>query len=143
MRFLRDLSPSPTAAIFSALSAFLAVPAQAQTGSVTGMVQDAGGLPVAGAQVSIEGTSVGGLANQSGRYLLTNVPTGDQNVTVTMIGHATTAIVEKAMSLMALVRDPSLSQVLFFVREWHGVLPASIAGANANVSVTVGRERPP
>ncbi|MEM7417320.1 MAG: hypothetical protein AAF389_17650, partial [Gemmatimonadota bacterium] len=48
-----------------ALAAFGALPAVAQnTGTVTGLVRDAVSLaPLAGAQVAIEGTGIGGLVN--------------------------------------------------------------------------------
>jgi TonB-linked SusC/RagA family outer membrane protein len=45
--------------------------------------------PVEGAQVSIEGTGMGGLANAQGRFLLLNVPAGTHTVRVTMIGYGT------------------------------------------------------
>ena len=62
------------------------VSAQA-TGTVTGLVRDGSTLePLAGAQVSIEGTGIGGLVNNVGRYLLLNVPAGSQTVIVTLIG---------------------------------------------------------
>ena len=57
------------------------------TGTVTGLVRDATTLaPLAGAQVAVEGTGVGGLVNNVGRFLLLNVPAGTQTVNVTMIG---------------------------------------------------------
>ncbi|MEM7416281.1 MAG: TonB-dependent receptor, partial [Gemmatimonadota bacterium] len=70
--------------------AFGALPAVAQnTGTVTGLVRDAVSLaPLAGAQVAIEGTGIGGLVNNVGRFLLLNVPAGTQTVNVTMIGYS-------------------------------------------------------
>jgi TonB-linked SusC/RagA family outer membrane protein len=60
----------------------------AQTGTVTGLVRDAVNLqPLAGAQLSVEGTGVGGLVNNVGRFLLLNVPAGEQTVTATLIGY--------------------------------------------------------
>ncbi|MEM7416428.1 MAG: hypothetical protein AAF389_13070, partial [Gemmatimonadota bacterium] len=52
-------------AIALAFAAFGALPAVAQnTGTVTGLVRDAVSLaPLAGAQVAIEGTGIGGLVN--------------------------------------------------------------------------------
>ena len=77
-------------AIALAFAAFGAVGVTAQnTGTVTGMVRDAATLaPLAGAQVSVEGTGVGGLVNNVGRFLLLNVPAGTQTVNVTMIGYS-------------------------------------------------------
>ncbi|MDE3002559.1 MAG: SusC/RagA family TonB-linked outer membrane protein [Gemmatimonadota bacterium] len=76
-------------AIALAFAAFSAVGVTAQnTGTVTGLVRDAATLaPLAGAQVSVEGTGVGGLVNNVGRFLLLNVPAGTQTVNVTMIGY--------------------------------------------------------
>jgi TonB-linked SusC/RagA family outer membrane protein len=60
----------------------------AQTGTVTGLVRDAVNLqPLAGAQLTVEGTGVGGLVNNVGRFLLLNVPAGEQTVTATLIGY--------------------------------------------------------
>ncbi|MGY8776495.1 MAG: TonB-dependent receptor plug domain-containing protein, partial [Longimicrobiales bacterium] len=72
-----------------AFTMFSAVGLAAQsTGTITGLVRDGLNLaPLAGAQVSIEGTGIGGLVNNVGRFLLLNVPAGTQTVNVTMIGY--------------------------------------------------------
>ena len=82
-RAARDLS------IAAAFVAFGAVGVAAQnTGTVTGLVRDAVSLaPLAGAQVSVEGTGIGGLVNNVGRFLLLNVPAGTQTINVTLIGY--------------------------------------------------------
>ncbi|MEJ2539264.1 MAG: TonB-dependent receptor plug domain-containing protein, partial [Gemmatimonadota bacterium] len=70
--------------------AVTAAPSAAQTGAVTGAVVDAtSGSPINGAQVSIEGTTLGGLSNAQGRYLILNVPTGERTVRVTYLGYRT------------------------------------------------------
>ena len=72
---------------FAAFSA-VGVTAQANTGTVTGLVRDAASLaPLAGAQVVVDGTGIGGLVNNVGRFLLLNVPAGTQTVNVTVIGY--------------------------------------------------------
>ena len=70
------------------LSLFSVAEVAAQnTGTVTGVVRDAVSLQtMAGAQVSVDGTSIGGLTNNVGRYLLLNVPAGEQTVTVVSLG---------------------------------------------------------
>jgi TonB-dependent SusC/RagA subfamily outer membrane receptor len=67
-----------------------ALPASAQTGRVSGQVMNATtGEPLAGAQVVVEGTQIGTMANPQGRYLLLNVPVGNQTIVVQRIGFAT------------------------------------------------------
>ncbi len=60
------------------------------TGTVTGRVVDeATGQALASVQVSIVGTSRGGLTNAEGRYLVPAVPTGEHTVRATLIGYGT------------------------------------------------------
>ena len=76
------------AALSFVLAFGLAERAAAQTGTITGSVQDAvSQAPIAGAQVSVVGTSLGQLANNVGRYLIINVPAGQHTVRVDMIGY--------------------------------------------------------
>ena len=67
-----------------------ALPAAAQsTGTVTGRVVDVTTQqPLVGAQVMIEGTGLGALANDEGTYLILNVPAGAQTVRAQMIGYS-------------------------------------------------------
>lgn len=84
-RMLRGLT-----GLFAAfvLAAFAAEGVAGQ-GTVTGLVRDAAtGQPLAGAQVSVVDTNVGGLVNNQGRFLLLNVPTGQQTVNVVLIGYS-------------------------------------------------------
>jgi TonB-dependent SusC/RagA subfamily outer membrane receptor len=70
---------------------FLAsLPVAAQTGRVSGQVTNAStGEPLAGAQIVVEGTQIGTMANPQGRYLLLSVPVGVQNIVVQRLGYAT------------------------------------------------------
>ena len=74
----------------TAVSAWLfigAAPLLAQ-GAVSGTVTDAESMaPVAGAQVFVAGTVVGTLSGTEGTYRLEGVPTGEQTVTVRLIGY--------------------------------------------------------
>ena len=92
MRLREQIGAGRLASLGVALSfvlAFgLAERAAAQTGTITGAVQDAvSQAPIAGAQVSVVGTSLGGLANNVGRYLIINVPAGEHTVRVDIIGY--------------------------------------------------------
>ena len=74
----------------TALSAWLfigAAPLFAQ-GAITGTVTDAETFaPIAGAQVFVAGTVVGTLTGAQGTYRLEGVPTGQQTVTIRLIGY--------------------------------------------------------
>lgn len=75
----------------AALLAAVAFPtaAFAQQGTVTGTVTDAQTTrPLSGVQVVIAGTGVGTITTVDGRFLLTNVPAGQQEVQAQMIGYA-------------------------------------------------------
>lgn len=64
--------------------------AQAQAGKITGVVTDASsGQPVEGAQIVLQGTGIGVLTNESGRYFLLNVPVGTYTVLARRIGYQT------------------------------------------------------
>ena len=82
-RLLRRLS---LAALF--VSAALAAPLSAQTGSgsIAGVVTDAAHLAVAGAQVTVAGTRLGGVSDLEGRYRISAVPAGAHELRVQRIG---------------------------------------------------------
>jgi outer membrane receptor for ferrienterochelin and colicin len=64
-----------------------------QPGRIVGRVIDGGsGDPVPGAQVTVDGTSITGRSDLSGRYTLLNVPPGRHTVTVRVIGYAAKSV---------------------------------------------------
>lgn len=65
-----------------------AAPLAAQAGSVAGTVRTDTGEPVAGVQVSLVGTTLGALTRANGQYLILQVPAGDHQVQVELIGYA-------------------------------------------------------
>jgi TonB-dependent starch-binding outer membrane protein SusC len=70
------LSPQPVAA--------------QQTGTISGQVVDvASGRALAGAQVSIPGTELGAMTRANGQFSILNVPAGEVEVRVRMIGYGT------------------------------------------------------
>jgi outer membrane receptor protein involved in Fe transport len=59
------------------------------TGQVAGQITNANtGEPLAGAQIAIQGTTIGTMANPQGRYLILNVPVGTHTIEVTRLGFA-------------------------------------------------------
>ena len=65
-----------------------AEPLDAQAGTIAGTVLNAVTLrPLGGAQVMIEGTDRGTLADANGRFLMLNVPGTEVELTVVMLGY--------------------------------------------------------
>lgn len=61
-----------------------------QTGTIRGQVLAAGNLrPLSAAQVSVPGTGVGAISDSEGRYIISNVPSGEVTVRVQMLGYRT------------------------------------------------------
>ena len=61
-----------------------------QTGAITVEVRDASTLgPLSGVQISIQGTDVGGLSGEDGRFRITGVPAGEQRVVAQFLGYQT------------------------------------------------------
>ncbi|MDX1675304.1 MAG: TonB-dependent receptor, partial [Longimicrobiales bacterium] len=91
MRILRLVRSSwVPCAVLSAGIAW-ALPAAAQTGTITGtVIESSTQQPLSGAQVSVVGTGLGTLTTAQGRFLIRQVPVGDQRVRVELIGYGTT-----------------------------------------------------
>src|SRR5688572_6953161 len=75
----------------AAFFAVASVPAAAQQQQATGALMvnvknKTSGEPLSGAQVSLQGTRIGGITNEQGRYLLPAAPVGNYTVTVTFLG---------------------------------------------------------
>jgi outer membrane receptor protein involved in Fe transport len=84
------------------LALFVASPlfGQASTGKIQGRVTDAAtGAPIAGAQVLVDGTTLGNLTNDQGFYFVNEVPAGLQNIRAQFIGYR--AFVIEAQRILA------------------------------------------
>ena len=58
------------------------------TGTIRGRVTETGGRqPIASAQVSVAGSTLGGVTNAAGEYVIANVPAGERQVRVRRIGY--------------------------------------------------------
>ncbi len=72
----------------------------ATTGKISGKVTDASsGEPLAGVNVIISGTTMGGATDVEGDYFIINVPPGTYTVEARMIGYTTLAISEVSVSV--------------------------------------------
>lgn len=74
-------------ALTSIIASTTAAAAQ-ERGIIHGTIRNTEGVPVAGAQVQVEGLRLGTLSSADGNYLLLNVPTGTYAVAVQYLGYA-------------------------------------------------------
>ncbi len=90
--------------VLSFLLAQLAV--AASSGSITGRVVDKStGDPLPGANVTIQGTSIGASTDLDGKYTLRIVPTGHQSIRVTYVGYLTVTVDVTVAEEAALTQD--------------------------------------
>ncbi len=61
-------------------------PGIAGGGTITGHVLDQAGAPIQAAQIRIDGTAFGAVADSSGAYRIANVPTGTMDLTASFVG---------------------------------------------------------
>jgi len=84
--------------------------AQQGTATVTGVVTDASTQQaIQGAQVVVAGTNLSALSNQSGRYLILNVPVGSRDIRVQLLGYAASSQSVTLTAGASAVADFSLS----------------------------------
>ena len=71
------------------LCAFLmmSVMAFAQTGSIKGKVLDETNQPLPGAAVTIDGTTIGSVTDNSGNYTISGVKPGNYTLTAKFVGY--------------------------------------------------------
>ena len=74
-------------ALVLAVCVFVPSLARAQSGKLTGVVTDVqSGQPVEGAQIVLQGTGIGVITDQNGRYFILNVPPGVYTVVARRLG---------------------------------------------------------
>jgi len=89
------------------------------TGTVSGTVTNDQGAPLAGVQVSVEGTGLGAVSHDNGQYAITHVPVGTRTIRVRFVGYrpqvvsVNVAADQRAAEDFKMVEDPlSLSSVV-------------------------------
>lgn len=99
--------------VFLAMMFFAVGPAMvaAQQGTITGLVTDAAtGEPLSAAQVFIQGTNIGALSNQLGRYLILAAPLGEHDVSAVLVGYGPITQTVTVTEGEAVQQDFSLAQ---------------------------------
>jgi len=93
MQQIRTIRMAMMLVAFLLVSFAASLVAQLSTGKIEGYVRDSDtGLPLAGAQVVVNGTRLGNVTNKDGYYFILNVPPGDRSLTVTHTGYQKTTI---------------------------------------------------
>ena len=100
--------------------------AQSTTAKLAGVVADADGNPLVGANVVVEGSNLGAATDQLGRYYILDVPVGSYDLRAEYIGYTT--VIEAGVR----------TSVGFTTTVDFNLDVAAVAGA----AVTVTRERP-
>lgn len=84
----RARTVSASVVAVAAFLAFTAVPAVAQTGSITGtVIGGSTGSPLPDAAVTVVGTDISVATNGQGRFVILQAPTGQQTIQITLIGY--------------------------------------------------------
>ncbi len=115
-----------------AVGLFVAAPAAAQTGSVTGTILDAStGMPLNFVQVSLEvvgatESTLGGLTQQTGRFLIINVPAGQYVLRAQLLGFGTQTQIVDVTGGEAAVVDMRLESQAISLAE---IVVTGVAGA--------------
>ena len=97
---MREKYTKKLVSLFAFLFLFIPLCVYSQTtGSIGGTVLDESGLPLPGATVKIEGSSLGAVTNDDGAYVILNVAVGDYEVSASFIGYETTKITNVKVSV--------------------------------------------
>ncbi|MSR37170.1 MAG: carboxypeptidase-like regulatory domain-containing protein, partial [Gemmatimonadetes bacterium] len=92
-------------------AAFLLIVPRVGAQQVTGRITDQrSGQAMAAVQVSINGTGIGALTQNTGRYLLLNVPLGTHTVTAQRIGYRTVSAQVTVTAGATVVQDFALTE---------------------------------
>jgi TonB-linked SusC/RagA family outer membrane protein len=68
------------------IASYINISALSQSTSIKGNVKDSGGLSISGANIFVKGTTMGAITDNYGDYILSNLPSGEQNIVCSYIG---------------------------------------------------------
>src|SRR5690554_3007239 len=106
----------------------LIYPVLAQTGKISGKVTDANtGEPLIGANVLVEGTTMGAATDLDGYYVILNIPPGTYTLRISSIGYTTQTVVDVRVSIDQTTEiDVTLSEQTIETEEVVVVAPKPI-----------------
>src|SRR2546428_85981 len=126
--------------VLAAVGVALSTEAQAQ-GRITGTVTAAqDGRPIAGATVMVVGTNRTGATDASGRYLITDAPSGTQQVRVRLLGFAPlTQPVEVPLAGGIEDFNPAIIQSIEVLKDAAATAVYGSRGSNGVILITTRR----
>jgi len=136
--FRRHRSRLVTGLLALLVSVTTAAAASAQR-RVTGRVTETSGVPVPNATVSVQGTTLGAITNQDGRYAINNVPAGQQVLVARRIGYRrATQLLGAGIDVADIRLDQDLLQLETVVVTGQATSVSSQNAANAVTVVGTG-----
>jgi len=106
---------------------------------VTGRITETSGAPVPNATVSVQGTTLGAITNQDGRYTINNVPAGQQVLVARRIGYRrSTHLLGAGIDVADMHLDQDLLQLETVVVTGQATTVSSQNAANAVTVVGTG-----
>ncbi|MEO8773373.1 MAG: TonB-dependent receptor [Gelidibacter sp.] len=113
------------------------------TGSISGLITDAKGMPLSGATVSIRSLNKGAMTDFDGRYAIESIAVGNYNVAISYIGYETSTksvsvVAGQTTSLEASLKDSDtvLDEVILTANK----KPQKITDVPATVNVITARD---
>jgi len=124
------------------LMCFAAV-ATAQNISVSGMVKDATGEPLAGVSISVIGTTLGTVTGIDGRYVLNNVPGAESQLKFSYIGYAAKTEIVGSRRVIDVTLEEDTEMLEEVVVIGYGTVKKSdVTGSVVRLSESVIKEKP-
>jgi TonB-linked SusC/RagA family outer membrane protein len=111
-----------------------------QTGTIQGLVVDATtARPLPGVQIVVQGTQLGTLSNQQGRFQLINVPAGTQTLRLELVGYSIATREVQVVAGQAATANVQLEQRAIALQEIVATGVSGGAMERAKVPFTVSR----
>ena len=140
MSAFRRYRPHLVAGLLALLVSVTAAATASAQRRVTGRVTETSGAPVPNVTVSVQGTTLGAISNEEGRYSINNVPAGQQVLVARRIGYRrTTQLLGAGVDVADIHLDQDLLQLETVVVTGQATTVSSQNAANA-VSVVAGSE---
>ncbi|MCJ7552363.1 MAG: carboxypeptidase-like regulatory domain-containing protein, partial [Ignavibacteriaceae bacterium] len=116
---------------------FISIPVYSQVGKINGVIRDAQtGEALIGANIIVEGTTIGAATNVDGFYVITNVPPGTFNLRASMVGY-TQQVIQNVRVIIDLTTEINVNLTSETIGIEEVVVIATIPVVRQDVSSSV------